>query len=64
MAQSRMLKTSFTAGELAPELLGRPDLRAMRMARGACATSSSSRLAASPVAPACAMSRPCLAPPS
>ncbi|MBK1658055.1 hypothetical protein [Paracraurococcus ruber] len=28
MAQSRILKTSFTAGELAPELLGRPDLRA------------------------------------
>jgi hypothetical protein len=28
MAQSRTLKTSFTAGELAPELLGRPDLRA------------------------------------
>ena len=28
MAQSRMLKTSFTAGEVAPELLGRPDLRA------------------------------------
>ncbi|TDH62448.1 hypothetical protein E2C06_11295 [Dankookia rubra] len=28
MAQIRTLKTSFTAGELAPELLGRPDLRA------------------------------------
>jgi hypothetical protein len=28
MPQSRTLKTSFTAGELAPELLGRPDLRA------------------------------------
>src|SRR5918998_6314795 len=28
MAQTRTLKTSFTAGELAPELLGRPDLRA------------------------------------
>jgi hypothetical protein len=28
MAQSRTLKTSFTGGELAPELLGRPDLRA------------------------------------
>ena len=28
MAQFRTLKTSFTAGELAPELLGRPDLRA------------------------------------
>jgi hypothetical protein len=28
MAQSRTLKTSFTAGEVAPELLGRPDLRA------------------------------------
>src|SRR3954465_15632851 len=28
MAQSRSLKTSFTAGEVAPELLGRPDLRA------------------------------------
>src|SRR3954462_4948670 len=28
MALSRTLKTSFTAGEVAPELLGRPDLRA------------------------------------
>jgi hypothetical protein len=28
MAQSRTLKPSFTGGELAPELLGRPDLRA------------------------------------
>ena len=28
MSQSRTLKTSFTAGEVAPELLGRPDLRA------------------------------------
>ncbi len=28
MARSRTLKTSFTAGEVAPELLGRPDLRA------------------------------------
>lgn len=28
MADIRTLKTSFTAGELAPELLGRPDLRA------------------------------------
>ena len=28
MSQSRILKTSFTAGEVAPELLGRPDLRA------------------------------------
>jgi hypothetical protein len=28
MAEQRTLKTSFTAGELAPELLGRPDLRA------------------------------------
>ncbi|WP_090568250.1 hypothetical protein [Belnapia rosea] len=28
MAQARMLKTSFTAGEVAPALLGRPDLRA------------------------------------
>ena len=28
MAQSRTLKTSFAAGEVAPELLGRPDLRA------------------------------------
>src|SRR5919199_1779349 len=28
MAASRTLKTSFTAGEAAPELLGRPDLRA------------------------------------
>ncbi|WP_149540452.1 phage tail protein [Siccirubricoccus phaeus] len=28
MAQSRILKTSFAAGEVAPELLGRPDLRA------------------------------------
>ncbi len=28
MASSRTIKTSFTAGELAPELLGRPDLRA------------------------------------
>lgn len=28
MAQSRGLKTNFTAGEVAPELLGRPDLRA------------------------------------
>jgi hypothetical protein len=28
MASSRNLKTSFTAGEVAPELLGRPDLRA------------------------------------
>lgn len=28
MAQSRTLKTSFTAGEVAAELLGRPDLRA------------------------------------
>ncbi|GAA0595405.1 hypothetical protein GCM10009416_37180 [Craurococcus roseus] len=28
MAGARTLKTSFTAGEVAPELLGRPDLRA------------------------------------
>lgn len=28
MSQSRTLKTSFIAGEVAPELLGRPDLRA------------------------------------
>ncbi len=28
MAKARTLKTSFAAGELAPELLGRPDLRA------------------------------------
>ena len=28
MAQARTLKTSFTAGEVAPTLLGRPDLRA------------------------------------
>src|ERR687885_1251625 len=28
MAASRTLKTSFAAGEVAPELLGRPDLRA------------------------------------
>jgi len=28
MARSRTLKTSFAAGEVAPELLGRPDLRA------------------------------------
>ncbi|SDD10768.1 hypothetical protein [Belnapia rosea] len=28
MAQARTLKTSFTAGEVAPALLGRPDLRA------------------------------------
>ena len=67
MAGSRALKTSFTAGEVAPELLGRPDLRAWangarRLRNVFIQTCSSNRPAAWCAGPACGTSPRCPAP--